>query len=149
MLSDTLSEVHWRLVKDLEHYTTGTFRNYYSESFRNEIRSIIQRIDELRTFLDTPPKNNPRTGSADFNYFLIVDSKAIQNGEVNRNNFILINTNASKMTVEASLNMVINNTNFDYLDALKSYLESKEYFCQILFFDINNQRNIIDLSNLF
>lgn len=143
MLSDSLFEIHDQLKKDLEHYTTGTFHDYYSKSFQNEVKILINRIDELRSYLD-----GSSSKGGEFNYFLILDSNAIKNKTVERDNFIMINTNASRFTVEASINSLINKEDFDYMDSLKIYLEEKGYFCQILLFDINNKKNIIDISNL-
>ena len=55
MLSDTLSEVNEILQSNLLHYATDSSTKVYSEHVVEDMIFILEKIDRLRTKLDTPP----------------------------------------------------------------------------------------------
>jgi hypothetical protein len=54
MISDTLGEARELLQKDLYHYTSGTYKNFYGTGLILEMQDIINRIAALEVKLWNP-----------------------------------------------------------------------------------------------
>jgi hypothetical protein len=47
MLTDILSDTRDSLKSSLQHYTSGTFKDYYTPEVVNEVKDIISRIEAV------------------------------------------------------------------------------------------------------